>query len=378
MTTSTQYARIHGLDLTSVITPDVSASDGGDRDIDESSFSGWNRAHLHGKGRKSVTYSGLCKSLDPEDIETTVAEFNNAPPDCEFYPIDEDRCIYSALASARFKKVEGTAESENYIHSEFEVVTREPFCFDARQGLLHDTDVALPATSAAITAGGTEDNTINYLLMSGDLVDGIYTKNIYLTVNGWYKLLITKLLHKDNFELSRWGEVIHSYRLNWYETPTFSYLQDDLWGATYCYGGAVAADQLTVTNGRLMVPFAGPLPVADTPPPKLEFFLVSGAPTIRRAYSADLTDYDVLDVDILPGHNSIEIPECDGHSFISIGLYGSFVVSDFYAEVHRYLAESELPKIKPRDVFTMRISDGLSSNHSLRRLIADYRNKFWW
>lgn len=378
MTTSEQYAQIHGLDLTSVITPDVSASDGGERDVDEESYPGWNRARVRDKGRKAVTYSGLCKSTNPEDIETVIAEFNNAPQDCEFYPIDPDRCIYAAAASARFSKVEGTAESTNYIHANFKVTTREPFCYDARQGLLHAMDVALPATSAAITAGGTEDNTVNYLLMSGDLIDGVYTKNVYLTVNGWYKLLITKLMHKDNFELSRWGEVIHSYRINWFETPTFSYLQKDLWGSTYCYGGSIANERLTMANGRLMFPFAGPLPVADTPPPKLEFFLVSGSPTIRRVYSADLLDYDVLDIDLVQGHNTIEIPECDGHSFISFGLYGSFVVSDVYAEVHRYLAESELPKIKPRDVFTICVSDGATSNHSMRRLIADYRNKFWW
>jgi hypothetical protein len=127
-----------------------------------------------------------------------------------------------------------------------------------------------------------------------------------------------------------------------------------------------------------MFPFSGPLPCADSPPPKLEFYVESGAPTIWRAFESDLSDKEEVDIDIKAGHNSIEIPGCDGHSFVSIGLYGTFSVSDLRAEVHRYLAESELPIVNAGDSFTIRVSDGGISNHSLRFLVADYCDKFWW
>jgi hypothetical protein len=237
--------------------------------------------------------------------------------------------------------------------------------------------VTLPATGDAIVATGDDGNTINYLMMSGDY-DAGYTKKVYLTVNKTWLLLINQMMAGDCFEISRWGEVCHSYTVNWRTLATFSQLQTDLWGPTFCTGGVLGDDLLTFTSGHIMFPFSGPLPCADSPSPRLDFFLESGAPTIWRAFEADLSDKEEIDVDVKNGHNSIEIPGCDGHSFVSIGMYGTFVISDLYAELHRYIAESELPVVNSGDSFTISVTDGALSNHSLRHLIADYCDMFWW
>lgn len=151
-----------------------------------------------------------------------------------------------------------------------------------------------------------------------------------------------------------------------------------MWGSTFCVNGLLGDESISFVDGHIMFPFAGPLPCSDSPPPVIEFFLESGAVSVKRSFCADLSDAEALDITVKSGHNRIEIPECDGHSFVSIGLYGTFTVSDLRAEVHRYLAEAEMPEIDAGDEFTIRISDGIDSNHSLRHLIADYCNMFWW
>lgn len=377
MADSTQYAQIFGLDLTPVITPDVADSDGGERSIEDSSMHGWTRCDLQEKGRNSVKYSGLCKSLNPEDIETVIAEFNNAEADCEFYPIDADRCIYAALASARYKQVEMANGGKNHIHASFQVISKEPFCYGARQGLSHDTDVALPAISGELMNEGTEDNTINYVRLSGYFdADLGYTKRVKLTANSTIIELIHQMMAHDVFEVSRQGDIIHSYRLDF--NQVYESLQSDLWGEEFCNGGSIEDDLLTLDSGQIMVPFAGPLVVADTPPPRLEFFLQSGGPKIYRAFSSDLADIEEIEATPVKGRNIIEIPDCDGKDFVAIGIGGDCIVSEFYAELHRYIADFELPLIKPRDVFTITIEDSIHSNHIMGSLHADYRDKFWW
>lgn len=135
---------------------------------------------------------------------------------------------------------------------------------------------------------------------------------------------------------------------------------------------------LTLTNGRLMFPFSGPLPVSESPPPTLDFHLTSGTIEVWQAFSGDLSDIALVDIDVSPGHNLIEIPDCDGLEFVSFGLVGSGVITECKATVKRYLAESELPEIDVGDEFTFTISDGSNSNHKLTSLQAAYRDKFWF
>ena len=374
------YAQFHGLDISLELDRDGMESGGGNRKTDSYSLPGWSKSEISDEGREDTTYSGEVHSYEVADIQTIIEEFNRSPEDVEFYPFDGDYHVYAATASARYARSLAcvrNALDANYYHGNFEITCREPFKFGARQGLLHDSEVGLPATSSSITASGADGNTINYLMMSGDYDSG-YTKKVYLTVNKTWLLLVNQLMAGDCFEISRWGEVCHSYTVNWRTLATFAQLQTDLWGGGFCTGGVLGDDLLTFTSGHIMFPFSGPLPCADSPPPRLEFFVESGAPTIWRAFEADLSDKEEVDIDIKAGYNSIEIPGCDGHSFVSIGLYGTFSVSSLYAELHRYIAESELPVINSGDAFTIAISDGALSNHSLRHLVADYCDKFWW
>jgi hypothetical protein len=377
---STPYAQFHGIDISGELEIDTLSSGGGNRKVDSYSLPGWQKAEVSDEGRDATTYSGDFSSYTLADIQAIVSEFNRSPEDVEFYPFDSDYHLYAATASARYGssiKCVHNGVSSNLYQGNFEITCREPFKFGVRQGLLHDSDVTLPATSSSITALGDDGNTINYLMMSGDYDSG-YTKKVYLTVNKPWLLLINQLMAGDCFELSRWGEVCHSYTVNWRTLATFAELQTDLWGSGFCTGGVLGDDLLTFTNGHIMFPFSGPLPCADSPPPNLKFVLNSGAPTVWRSFESDLSDKEEVDIDLKAGYNSIEIPGCDGHSFVSIGLYGTFSVSDLYAEVHRYLAEAELPVVNSGDSFTISVTDGVTSNHSLRHLTADYCNKFWW
>lgn len=377
---NTPYAQFHGIDISGELEIDTLTSGGGNRKTDSYSLPGWKRAEISDEGRDATTYAGDFSSYTLADIQAIVSEFNRSPEDVEFYPFDGDYHLYAATASARYGssiKCVHNGPDANFYQGSFEVTCREPFKFDTRQGLLHDTDVALPAYSSSIVAEGDDENTINYLMISGDYTDK-YTKKVYLTLNKSWILLINQLMAEDCFELSRWGEVCHSYEVNWRTLATFAQLQTDLWGSDFCTGGVLGDDILTFTSGHIMFPFSGPLPCADSPPPALEFYLESGAATVYRAFSSDLSDKEAVDVVVNPGYNSIEIPGCDGHSFVSIGLYGTFSVSDMRAEVHRYLAESALPVVNSGDTFYITVSDCENSNHSLKHLIADYCNKFWW
>jgi hypothetical protein len=375
MTESTKYAQIFGLNLSSVITREASSSDGGDISLSENSLPGWTKCSLQESGRNATTYTGECKSKDADDIRDVISEFNNAEADCEFYPFDSDRCIYAAHSQARYSEITGVVDGTNLIHAQFKVTAREPFCYGPRQGITFQIDAELPSRSDDITNAGNEDNTINYVCMSG-AYNGLYTKNVKMTVNNSEIVLIGQMMAHDLFELGRQGEIIHSYRLNF--DRTYETMQSDLHGEDFCYGGSIDDDVLIVEDGAVMFPFYGPLPVADTPPPKMEFFLISGDPHLWRACASDLSDAEQCETIIRPGWNTIEVPDCDGRSFVSFGLQGTFEISSLYAEVHRYVADSELPKIAVGDVFTISISDGDFSNHALNSLIADYRDKFWW
>jgi hypothetical protein len=376
---ATPYVQIFGLDFTDIMDgEDSMQATGGGRKTDEYSLPGWKRAYTSDAGREAKTWSGEVHSPTLQDIKDFLEEVNRAPADSEFYFMDSDLCYYASLASGGFRKPSPyLGHTLNWYHADFEVVSNEPFAFAARQGLTYDEDVALPAVSASLTNSGTEVNTIDYLAASGSYSPTLgYTDNLKLTVNDYELELCSQLMGHDLFELSRWGEISHTYSLNFarpYET-----LQSDLWGSAFVYGGAQDADSLTITNGSLMFPFAGPLPVSESPAPELDVHIESGTWEVYQAFAGDLSDIALIDIDVVKGHNIISIPDCDGQSFISFGLKGSGVITDCKATVKRYLAESELPEIEVDDTFTINVSDGSYSNHMLESLIAVYRDKYWF
>ncbi len=375
---STPYVQIFGLDFTSIMDgEDSMQSSGGDLKVESYSLPDWKRAYSANSGREATKWSGEVWSLALQDIKDFLKEVNLAPPDSEFYFMDSDLCYYLSLASAKFRGpstyLAGTA---NRYQADFEITSNEPFAFGARQGLLYDDDVDLPSVSASLTNDGTEANTIDYFAASGYFDGSYYTKDLKLTVNDYELPLIAQMMGHDQFEASRWGEVEHSYQVNFnrpYET-----LQSDLWGSTFCYGGSMEGESLTLADGQIMFPFTGPLPISESPPPTLDFHIESGTWEVYQAFSGDISDIVAVDVDVTKGHNLVQIPDCDGLEFVSFGLAGSGVITDCKATVKRYLAESELPEIEVDDSFTIQVSDGSYSNHKLRSLIATYRNKFWW
>lgn len=378
---ATPYVQIFGLDFSSIMDgEDSMQANGGNRKIDEFSLPEWKRAYTSDEGREAKKWSGEVWSYTLQDVKDFLEEVNRAPPDSEFYFMDSDLCYYASLASAGFVRpsqhLRGTPNFANRYHADFEVTSNEPFAFGARQGLLYDDDVPLPAASTTLTNSGTEVNTLDYLAACGYFDGSYYTKDLKVTVNDYELSLIAQMMAHDQFELSRWGEVEHSYQVNFnrpYET-----LQSDLWGSTFCYGGSMDGSSLTLSTGQIMFPFCGPLPISESPPPVLDFHVVSGTWWVYQAFSGNLSDKSLVDVEVRKGHNYIQIPDCDGLEFVSFGLVGSGVITDCKATVKRYLAESELPEIEVDDEFTIEVSDGSYSNHMLSSLIADYRDKFWF
>jgi hypothetical protein len=375
----TPYVQIHGLDFSSIMDGEGAVtSTGGNRKVDEYTLPDWKRAEVLDAGRDSVKYSGTVMSETLQDIKDILKEFNFAPEDADFYPLDSDLCVYAALCSARFTHPEiYLSGTKNYYYGTFEVTAREPFAFGPRLGLAYDEDVALPVVSTSLTNEGTEINTIDYLCASGyyDAILG-HTDDLKLTVNDYELSLCAQLMGHDQFELSRWGEVEHSYRLDF--ARSFDSLQNDLWGSAFCYGGAMDGTKLTLTSGQVIFPFTGPLPVSESPPPTLDFMVESGTLAVWKAFAGDLSDIVLVDIDVVKGHNIIEIPDCDGVEFVAFGLVGSGVITDLTATVKRYLAESELPEIEVDDDFTITVSDGSNSNHMLASLQAIYRQKYWF
>jgi hypothetical protein len=377
---TTPSIRIHGQDISSVATRDGLSSSGGGRKNDEYSLPGWDRSEVEDTGTEAKKYSGDLRSKILADMQAAISEFKRAPADAEFYPMDSDLCVYAVQATAGFTRPTLIQNSgiKNLLYGSFEVISREPVIFGPRQGLLYAEDVALPTVSETLTNEGTEINTIDYLALSGayDPLLG-YSDDLALKFDSQELALCQQLMRNDLFELSRWGEVRHSYKVDW--NRCYESMQLDLWGSDFCYGGSISGGLLTFAAGQIMFPFCGPLPISESPPPKLEFFLRAGdTPTVWRAFCRDLSDIAEVDVEIVKGYNTIEIPDCEGESFVAFGLKGDFAVSDLSATVQRYLAEFELPVIDIGDSFTISIEDGAYSNHSLTSLIAAYRNKYGW
>lgn len=372
---TTPYVQIHGLDFTSIMDVEGPKSSGGGKKIDEMSMPNWKRSYVRETGREKATYSGEVHSSTLQDIKDFLGEVNAAPEDVDFYPSDALLSTYVKYGSARYTKpqVYQAATLIRY-HAEFELFCKEPFAYGTRQGITYDTDVSLPASSATLTNSGTETNTIDYFYASGGY-DGGHTDDLLLTVAEREIPLCDQLMGHDAFEVSRWGDIEHSYEVDF--CRSYNALQADLWGPTFCDGGSIVGDTLVLTD-QIVFPFAGPLPVSESPPPTLEIQLDSGDVAIYYAFAGDLSDLTLLDVDVAVGRNTIPIPDCEGEDFLAFGLVGSGTISYLKASVKRYLAENTLPEIDINDSFTIEVSDGEYSNHLLSGLQALYRDKFWW
>jgi hypothetical protein len=379
----TPYTQIYGLDFTSVMDQEGVSSSGGHRKTNSYSFPDWSKSEIEDEGRDAVEWSGEAHSSSLTDIKQIIKEFNIAPPDCEFYPMNADLCVYAAKASARYAHpMVYQAGTKNYHYGDIKVISREPFAFGPRQGIDFDFDVALPATSATLTNEGTEVNTIDHFRASGgyDATLG-RTDDLKLTVNGYELPLCAEMMGHDLFCLSRWGEVRHSYEVNF--NHPYTTLQADLGGSTFCTTCSMTDELLTIgaggASGRVMFPFSGPLPISESPPPTLDFYAESVVNLrVYVAFAGDLDDLTLQSGEIYAGHNIIEIPDTEGYEFVSFGLVGNGVLSSLSATVHRYMDESQLPEIDVGDEFTISVSDGSYSNHLLSSLQASYRDKFWF
>jgi hypothetical protein len=129
------------------------------------------------------------------------------------------------------------------------------------------------------------------------------------------------MMTDDIFEVDRFGNVKHSYENNF--DCTFSKLQSDLIGATYCAYCSISDEKLTISGeGRCVFPFYGPLPLSAERP-YLDLDVVSigeYAPKIVAGVLSDLSDLAEIVTDLHIGMNRVKIPGYEGQGDFFMGF----------------------------------------------------------
>jgi hypothetical protein len=382
------YVRLHGWDLTSVVSRDGVEESGGGPTVESFSSPGRKDATVYDTGREKSTYSFEMTSTDRDLLEELIADINNAPTDAEFCPREVDRIIYLSTAYASHTKrmdclLNGV--KSNYYYSDVEVTARSGLqTGNTDQGISLCHNVPLPAESSTITAGGYHDNTIDYLYMSGYYDSSLgMTDEVLLTVGEYEIPLCDMLLAGDAFKMDRYGQIKHTFETDF--KMSYEGLQHQLGGSTYfdygTGGPSISYRQLVMGNSaKLYFPFYGPLPVNNAPYIELVATAVVGSPMMKYAFTTDLSDATTYSYTLHTGTNKIWFPNCEGEDFVAIGITtgasASITISSIGAEVRRYITEDELHLIQPGDEFTIKVSDGEYSNHKLTALRARYRDLF--
>lgn len=184
---------------------------------------------------------------------------------------------------------------------------------------------------------------------------------------------------EDAFEVDRWGHVRHTYRAPLAVT-TYANLQSDLWGSSYCSGGSITSQILTIGNsGKLIMPFSGPLPVSgENPYIELTITAITGTPAIKAGVLADLSDLAVISTSLQLGYNKIFIPgyiaKTDLYLGIVCGASDSISVSALTGVVNRYIAKSSMPLIAVGETVQVQVS---GSGSTVDQLYLSYRDLFW-
>lgn len=381
---TTLEARIHGLSFADIIDGDsIVDPSGGDLKLDSYSIDGADYAEIEHLGRKEKTYGFDVFTLTKSDIMRFIEELETAPEDCEFCPYEEDLVTYAKLAHGSVERplpyLNGT---ELIWKGHGEVICRDSHFYDAdEQGLGYRADQALPVTWTG-TNEGTRPGKVDYLMLSGDYAYGYQTREVDLVFNLNPTRLIDSMLRGDRFVLDRYGNVRHLFKTEM--ESIYSKLQASLGGSTYFdyAGGSCAYQDLWIDeDGKMLIPFYGPLPVTSDGCPQLTFYVTNkaGAPKVSYATTPGLGDLTDTEHIITMGWNTVDIPDVQGEEFIAFGLTtddGQITISSIEATVDRYLAE--VPTVDPGDTLTVTIQDGYYSSHSLSALHMVYRNGYYF
>lgn len=382
----TAYCRIHGLDITGIVEDTGISVSGDERKTDSYSVAGMDYATILQNGREGKTYSVDVSGSVRTDIERFRRECNNAPRGAEFCPFTADQVAYVEAASATpaahtfsvlgwFYKSQGT------------IVCRDGFLYGLNTN--EETDYPyvenpdLPYTIEVTNAGGYPSG-IDYLYLSGTYLDGKYSRDLNLAFGGRTLRLCDQLLRDDDWVMDRWGNIRHFWESKF--TKTEADTQTDLGGEAFFSlgtGGSIAYEDLVLgADGLIMVPFYGPHAITRAPFIEVNVLSMAGNPTLNYALSADLSDIAEVELSSLQvGYNKLYLPnDVIAEDFVALGIVcdenGFIEMSNFRAQVERHVSLSQLPYIEIDETDDMILSDGESSNHTLRSMQMLYRDIF--
>ena len=363
------YFSISNYDFTSIVTYSGSVSpSGGDLKVDEYNYPWRNYATAVNSGRKLRKYAVEVASLVRSDIETFMNVVNNAQQDDEFCPGDSDRAAYVYMAHAEATKPDLVANPATGImcwwyKAKAEITVRGAWLYGPDQGQALVSNKTIPSSSF-FTNNGSIGAGIDYVLASGGY-DTDYMKNLgvysYLTNSNelqGYILLCTKMMRNDRLEFNRWGEVRHQYSTNF--PMIYAELQKDLQGSgfmNYGTGGSIGLNALHLgNNGKIIMPFWGPLPISL--PPYLEVWVtaITGTPIVQSGNASDLSDLAGWSHTLQLGYNKIYTPLNTGMTDVFFGITtgasDAITISSITGVVNRYVAPSSMYLLDPGASFT--------------------------
>ena len=388
------YFSISNYDFTSIVTYSGSVSpSGGDLKVDEYNYPWRNYATAVNSGRKLRKYAVEVASLVRSDIETFMNVVNNAQQDDEFCPGDSDRAAYVYMAHAEATKPDLVANPVTGImcwwyKAKAEITVRGAWLYGPDQGQALVSNKTIPSSSA-FTNNGNIAAGIDYVLASGGY-DTDYMKNLgvysYLTNSNelqGYILLCTKMMRNDRLEFNRWGEVRHSYSTNF--PMIYAELQKDLQGSgfmNYGTGGSIGLNALHLgNNGKIIMPFWGPLPISL--PPYLEVWVtaITGTPIVQSGNASDLSDLAGWSHTLQLGYNKIYTPLNTGMTDVFFGITtggsDAITISSIKGVVNRYVAPSSMYLIDPGASFTFGVTC-FGGGTLLNQLEYNYRDLFYF
>ena len=388
MTNSEIYTEIFGLICTDVVQASgMNEPKGGDLKVEEIARPMYDYGDVYHGGRNPRTWTVDFRFLSEEDLDTFMDLVNNAPEDAEFYPRRADRCVYLKFAHAEILKPEEAWINgvwTTFYKARATIKAREAWVYGPDQWLFpYQQNVSLPQISTTFTNNGHRASGLDYLgVMGGGYSDYIQNLKFRLTPPGSSVetdkqiSICSKMMRNDLLEVDGWGNVRHIYGNTF--GCTYARLQGDVWGSTYCSGGSINSNLLTIGNsGKLIFPMMGPLPLRGNPVIEPYVTAITGSPAIKWGQLSNLSDLATVTSSLKVGRNIIHLPDCRGLTDIYFGIVcgssDSITLSSIYAETYRYLAESQVPKEDPGDSFVAR----LEGTGTARSTLASYRDLFW-
>ena len=390
------YFSISNYDFTSIVTYSGSVSpSGGDLKVDEYNYPWRNYATAVNSGRKLRKYTVEVASLVRADIETFLNVVNNAQLDDEFCPGDSDRAAYVYMAHAEATKPDLVANPTTGImcwwyKAKAEITVRGAWLYGPDQGQALVNSMPLWSYSV-FTNNGNIPAGIDYCMVSGGY-DTDYIKSLALRTYLYPTalpdprgdiLVCTKMMRNDRLEFNRWGEVRHQYSTNF--PMIYAELQKDLQGSgfmNYGTGGSIGLNALHLgNNGKIIMPFWGPLPISL--PPYLEVWVtaITGTPIVQSGNASDLSDLAGWSHTLQLGYNKIYAPLNTGMSDVFFGITtgagDAITISSIKGVVNRYVAPSSMYLPDPGATFAFVVA-GYSGGSLLNQLQYNYRDLFYF